>query len=177
MTTNKQVHSMWVPSHQAHVSEKISKPLWSYTIQQLYTGLGSFLEIQSSETRVWLTWILHIAISFFGPDSSNTVSDGLRRYLCFSPSNSILPQFSHIISSFPLPTSAGSWKKQESPRKISTSALLTMPKPLIVWIKINSGKFWKRWEYQTTWPAAWEICMQVRKQQLELDMEQQTGSK
>ena len=37
-------------------------------------------------------------------------------------------------------------------------------------------KFWKRWEYQTTWPASWEICMQVRKQQLELDMEQQTGS-
>ena len=39
------------------------------------------------------------------------------------------------------------------------------------------GFFWKRWEYQTTWPASWEICMQVRKQQLELDMEQQTGSK
>ena len=41
----------------------------------------------------------------------------------------------------------------------------------------NCGKFWKRWEYQTTWPASWEICMQVRKQQLELDMEQQTRSK
>ena len=38
-------------------------------------------------------------------------------------------------------------------------------------------KFWKRWEYQTTWPASWETYMQVRKQQLELDMEQQTGSK
>ena len=42
---------------------------------------------------------------------------------------------------------------------------------------INCGKFCKRWEYQTTWPASWETCMQVRKQQLELDMEQQTGSK
>ena len=42
---------------------------------------------------------------------------------------------------------------------------------------INSGKFWKRWEYQTTWPASWETCIQVRKQQLELDVEQQTGSK
>ena len=42
---------------------------------------------------------------------------------------------------------------------------------------INCGKFWKRWEYQTTCPASWENCMQVRKQQLELDMEQQTGSK
>ena len=41
----------------------------------------------------------------------------------------------------------------------------------------NSGKFFKRWEYQTTWPAYWEICVQVRKQQLELDMEEQTGSK
>ena len=41
----------------------------------------------------------------------------------------------------------------------------------------NGGKFWKRWEYQTTWPASWETCMQVRKQQLEMDMEQQTGSK
>ena len=40
----------------------------------------------------------------------------------------------------------------------------------------NCGKFWKRWEYQTTWPASWEICVQIRKQQLELDMEQ-TGSK
>ena len=52
-----------------------------------------------------------------------------------------------------------------------------MPKPLTVWITINCGKFWKRWQYQTTWLASWEICMQVRKQQLELDMEQQTGSK
>ena len=50
-------------------------------------------------------------------------------------------------------------------------------KPLTVWITINCGKFWKTWEYQTTWPASWETCMQVRKQQLELDMEQQTGSK
>ena len=76
-----------------------------------------------------------------------------------------------------LPTSAGSWKKQESSRKTSISALLTMPKPLTVWITINCGKFWKRWEYQTTWPDSWETYMQVRKQQLELDMEQQTGSK
>ena len=66
-----------------------------------------------------------------------------------------------------LSTSTGSWKKQESSRKTSISALLTMPKPLTVWITINFGKFWKRWEYQTTWPASWEICVQVRKQQLE----------
>ena len=49
-----------------------------------------------------------------------------------------------------LPTSAGSWKKQENSRKTSISALLTMPKPLTVWITINCGKFGERWEYQTT---------------------------
>ena len=44
---------------------------------------------------------------------------------------------------------------------------------------VDHNKLWKilRWEYQTTWPASWEICMQVKKQQLELDMEQQIGSK
>ena len=71
----------------------------------------------------------------------------------------------------------GSSKKQESSRKTSTSALLTMPKPLIVWITTNCRKFFKRWEYQNTWPASWEIWMKVKKQQLELDMEQHTGSK
>ena len=68
-------------------------------------------------------------------------------------------------------------KKQESSRKTSTSALLTMPKPLTTWITINSGKSLKRWEYQTTWPASWETCMQVRKQQLELDMEQELSQR
>ena len=71
-----------------------------------------------------------------------------------------------------LSTSTGSSKKHEISRKTSICALLTMPKPLTVWITINCGKFWKRWEYQTTWSASWEICMQVRKQQLKLDMEQ-----
>ena len=75
-----------------------------------------------------------------------------------------------------LPTAAGLSKKQESSRKTSVSALLTVPKP---WLSGSqqTGKFFKRWEYQAIWPASWEILMQVRKQQLELDMEQQTGSK
>ena len=76
-----------------------------------------------------------------------------------------------------LPTSTGSLKKQESCRKMSISALLITPKPLAVWITTNCGKFFKRWEYQTAWFASSEICKQVKKQQLELDMEQQTGSK
>ena len=61
--------------------------------------------------------------------------------------------------------------------KTSTSALLTMSKPLIMWITTNCGKFLKRWEYQTTLPASWEICTHVKKQQLEPDVEQRTGSK
>ena len=54
--------------------------------------------------------------------------------------------------------------------------VITMPNPLTVGITIHCEKFFKRWEYQTTWPAFWETYMQVRKQQLELDIEQ-TGSK
>ena len=60
-------------------------------------------------------------------------------------------------------TSIGSLKKQESSRKTSTFALLTMTEPLTVWITTNCGKFFKRWEYQTNWPSSWEICMQVKK--------------
>ena len=75
-----------------------------------------------------------------------------------------------------LPTSVGSSRKQASSRRTSTSALLTMPKPLTMWVTTNFGKFWKRWEYQTTWPVSWDICLEVRKQQSELDMEQ-TGSR
>ena len=74
-----------------------------------------------------------------------------------------------------LPTPTGLSKKQESSRK--TSASLTMLKPLNVGITTNCGKFFKRQEYQTTLPATCETCMQMKKQQLELDMEQQTGSK
>ena len=76
-----------------------------------------------------------------------------------------------------LPTSSRLLKKQESSRKTSVYVLFSMPKPLTVWITTNCGKFWRRCEYQTTLPASWETCMQVRKQWLELYMELQTGSK
>ena len=75
-----------------------------------------------------------------------------------------------------LPTFVGSWRKQGNSRKTSTSASLTMLTPLTVWIITNCGKFLKRWEYQTTLPVSWETCIQVKKQQLEPDMEL-TGSK
>ena len=76
-----------------------------------------------------------------------------------------------------LTTSTGSSRKQESSRKIkSTFALLTIPKPFLYGSQ-QTGKFFKKWKSQTTLPASWEICMQVKKQQLEPDMEQLTGSK
>ena len=79
-----------------------------------------------------------------------------------------------------LPTSTGSSKKQKSSRKNIYFCFIEYAKAFDC---VNHNKLWKILkemgipEYQTTWPASWEICMQVRKQQLELDMEQQTGSK
>ena len=73
-------------------------------------------------------------------------------------------------SEIKLPTSIGSLKKQESSRKTTTSASLTLVKPLAVWITTNCGKFLKWWEYQTTLSVSWETFMQVKKQQLELDI-------
>ena len=73
--------------------------------------------------------------------------------------------------------SVGSQKKQENSRKTSTSASLTTLKPSTVWITTNCGKFLKGWEHQTTLPASWETCTQVKKQQLDPNMEKQTGSK
>ena len=74
-----------------------------------------------------------------------------------------------------MPTSSGSSKKQEF-QKNTYFCFINYTK-VFVYITTNSGKFFKRWEYQTSWPASWETSMQVKKQQLELDMEQQTGSK
>ena len=75
-----------------------------------------------------------------------------------------------------LPTSAGSLKKQESSPKYLL-LLYWLHQSLWLCGSQQTGKFFKRWEYQTTWLASWEICMQIKKQQVELDMEQQTGSK
>ena len=67
-------------------------------------------------------------------------------------------------------------EKARELQKIFIFALLTMPNPFTVWITVNRAKFRKRWEYQTTKLPSWESSMQVRKQQLDLDMEQRTGS-
>ena len=75
-----------------------------------------------------------------------------------------------------LSTFIGSQRKQGNSRKTSSASLITL-KPLTVWITANCGKFFKRWEYQTTLPVSWETYMQVKKQQLEPDTEKWTGSK
>ena len=69
-----------------------------------------------------------------------------------------------------LPTSVGSSKSEEFQKNIYF-CFIDYAKAFDCVDHINCGKFWKRWEYQTTWPASWEIGMQVKKQQLELDME------
>ena len=79
-----------------------------------------------------------------------------------------------------LPTSVGSSKKQDSSRRKKKKIyfnFLDYSKAFDCWITTNYGKLLKRWEYQTTWPASWKTCMVVKNKQLELDMEQQTGSK
>ena len=63
-------------------------------------------------------------------------------------------------------------EKQGNFKRTSTSVSLTMLKPLTMWITTTCGKFLKRWEYQTILPVSCETCMQVKKQQLELDMGQ-----
>ena len=76
-----------------------------------------------------------------------------------------------------LPTFFRSSKKQESSRKKKIYFCFIYYATAFDWITTKCGNFFKRWEYQTTWPASWEICIQVKKQQLEPDMELQTGSK
>ena len=79
----------------------------------------------------------------------------------------VRPSVTPWTAAFQAPPSMG-FSRQESWSGVP------LPSP---WITTNCGKSIKRWEYRTTWPASWEICMQVRKQQLELYLEQQTGSK
>ena len=83
-----------------------------------------------------------------------------------------------VFSSFLEPCSSTKDLRRNISAKTSTSASLPMIKPLTVWITTNCGKLLTRWDLvKTTWPASWETCIKVKKQQLELDMEQWTSSK
>ena len=101
---------------------------------------GNVKECSNYHTIALISHASKVMLKIFKPDFNS-----MRTMIMF---NVVLQKAEE--SEIKLPTSAGSLKKQESSRKTSISALLTMPKPLTVWITINCGKFFKRWEYQTT---------------------------
>ena len=144
---------------------RTGKGQFSFQSQRKAVPKNAQTTIQLHSSHMLVKWCL----KFFKPGFSNTWTVNFQMFKL------VLEKAEE--PEIKLPTSVGSLKKQESSRKTSISALLTMPKLLTVWNTIKCGKFWKRWECQTTWPASWETCMQVRKQQLELDTDQQTGSK
>ena len=191
----------WTTAHQASLALEFSRQELGWVAIPFSRGSSQprnqaqvsciadrFIDIWATREAGDLRWAEHSS-------SSDTMSDYqlisvFFFFFCLSPYtfNYFTFQFtSESLQCCPLlsPFTELIIEKRESSRKTSISALLTMPKHLIVWITINCGKFWKRWEYQTTWPTSWETCIlrnlplekQVRKQQLELDMEQQTGSK
>ena len=127
--------------------------IWNYKMRRfgILRNTSQFSSVQSL-SRVWLfvtPWTAACQASL-----SITNSWSLFKLMSIE---SVMP-YNHLILCCPLlllpsifpSIYSHSWKKQESSRKTSISALLTMPKPLTVWITINCGKFWKRWEYQTT---------------------------
>ena len=163
----------------------------------LVTSTTGYCFCFGSITSFFLELFLHWSVAYWAPNDLGSSSFGILSFCLFilfmgsqgkntevvcysllqwttfcqtSPSWPTRLGWPHREGLVSLPPCAGSWKKQESSSKTSISALLTMPKPLTVYITIN-WKILKDMEYQTTWPASWEICMQVRKQQLELDME------
>ena len=103
-------------------------------------------EVMGPDVMILVFWMLSFKQTF-------SLSSFIFIKKLFSSSSFSAKEWCHLSSS------TGSSKKQESSRKISISALPTMPKPLTMWITINCGTFWKRWEYQTTWPAYWETCI------------------
>ena len=116
---------------------------------------GNAKECSNYHTIALMSHTSKVRLKFSKPDFSNTWTVNFQMFK-LDLEKAEEPEIK-------LPTSTGSLKKQERSRKTSISTLLTMPKPLTVWITTNCGKFYKRWEYQTTWPASWEICMQVKK--------------
>ena len=133
---------------------------WNMSFFIPITKKGNAKECPNYHTIAFISHVTKVMLKFSKPGFSNTWTANFQMFkLVLEKAEE--PEIT-------LPTSARSSKMQESSRKTSISALLTMPKPLTVWITINYRKSWKRWKYQTTWPAPWETCMQVRKQQLEL---------
>ena len=139
---------------------------------------GGCLWLFSSRTSKRLVWgyLIKPKLVWFWPSFPIL----LAWFLGISPCLMLLNWVFQVLSGF-----RSNWDEVEDlwenvsqmGRNMAFSPLGHERSPLTVWITINCGKFWKRWQYQITWRASWETYMQVRKQQLELDMEQQTGSK
>ena len=137
-----------------------------YTSSGHSSGKGQF-SFQSQEGQCqWMFKLLHNCTYFTGKQSNTENSPKLgfnstltMNFQMFKPDLEKAEE-----PEIKLPTSVGSYKKRENSRKTSISVSLTTLKPLTVWITTNCGKFWKRWGYQTTWPASWEICRQVKNQ-------------
>ena len=127
-----------------------------------------FLELFFEYFQLMVGWIRGCGICGYGGLTVYIIHSvqlqfipGMQGWSNMRKSTDIIHQLSrlkkknHLIIS----VSTGSWKKQESSGKTSISALLTKPKPLTVWITINCGKFWKKWEYQTTGlPLEKSVC-------------------
>ena len=160
------------------------KPLLLVLLNLRSSSFGKHQLSPSEMTAQWLMWLdegIYEPSSGFPGDSDGKESGcnagdvgsipGLGR----SPGegNGYPPQYSCLENSM----DKGAWQAVWGHKELDTTKWQTHTH---TWPILLKGDvllyYWKRWEYQTTWSASWEICMQVRKQQLELDMEQQTGS-
>ena len=146
----------------------------SYVVHRKQRWVGSVILECSQWKRYWIWWTKFTLLAIYLVVMQHFSILYSKSFTVFSLYIKVFNQFGMDLYIW---CEEGSSKQQESFRKTSTSALLTLCQSLWLLITINCGKFWKRWEYQTTWPASWETCRQVRKQQSELDMEQQTSSK
>ena len=129
--------------------------------------LLSFIELDKAVVLVWLDWLIFcdycVSVSaLWCPLATPTVLLGFLIPWTWGISSRLLqqstataPYLGWEVSPHHRPSWPWTWNSSS---------------PLTVWITISCGTLWKKWEYQTTWPVSWEICMQVRKQQLELDM-------
>ena len=172
-----------------------TSPPWPVHLGWPHTAWLSFIELDKAVVLVWLDWLVFCDYGFsvsalWCPLASPTVLLGFS-YLGSGKIQNSPNQASPIHE---LPDGQAGFRKGRGTRDQIANIRWIMEKErefqkniyfcFIDYAKafdcvdqINCGKFWKRWEYQNTWSASWETCMQVRKQQLELDMEQQTGSK
>ena len=157
-----------IPGSGRSPGEGNGNPLQFYCLKNPWTGQPGRLQSMGLQ-RVGHDWATSLSLSHTSKVMLKILQVRLQQYMNIELPDVQLDLEKAEEPEIKLLTSIGSSKKQESSRKTFTSALPTMPKLLTVWITTDYGNFFKRWEYQTTWSASWEICMQVKKQQLELD--------